>query len=424
MSVILSIVACVVACAAGFVVAYFVRGGSVAAAEAQLRAKADEAAKLTAELATARNALSEKSEELAKAQANLENMRTALETQKSETLELQKTLTAEFENIANRVLKERAAELSESSKKDIGALLNPLGEKINEFKNQVKEAYSLEMREKISLREQLKNLSEQTRVISDEANNLTKALKGDVKKQGNWGEVILERVLEMSGLHRGREYEREEVSKTTEGANSRPDVVVHLPDNKHVIIDSKVSLVAYDRLTAATDKETYASAVREHVVSMKKHVQELADKNYPNLLGVNAPDFVLMFVPIEAMFSVAVEADQSLFAYAWERKIVIVSPTTLLATLRTIASIWQQENQTKNSLEIARLSGALYDKLVGFIDDFQKVKRSLDAADRAYADAFGKLSDGKGNMLSTATRIKELGAKANKELPSELLKTE
>lgn len=424
MSVTLSIVACVVACAAGFVVAYFVGGGSVAAAEAQLRAKADEAAKLTAELATARNALSEKSEELAKTQANLENMRTALDTQKSETIELQKTLTAEFENIANRVLKERAAELSESSKKDIGALLNPLGEKINEFKNQVKEAYSLEMREKISLREQLKNLSEQTRVISDEANNLTKALKGDVKKQGNWGEVILERVLEMSGLHRGREYEREEVSKTTEGANSRPDVVVHLPDNKHVIIDSKVSLVAYDRLTAATDKEAYASAVREHVVSMKKHVQELADKNYPNLLGVNAPDFVLMFVPIEAMFSVAVEADQSLFAYAWERKIVIVSPTTLLATLRTIASIWQQENQTKNSLEIARLSGALYDKLVGFIDDFQKVKRSLDAADRAYADAFGKLSDGKGNMLSTATRIKELGAKANKELPSELLKTE
>ncbi len=424
MSVILSIVLCVVACAAGFVVAYFVRGGSVAAAEAQLRAKADEAAKLTDELAATRNTLAEKSEELAKAQANLENVRAALETQKTETIELQKTLTAEFENIANRVLKARAAELSESSKKDIGALLNPLGEKINEFKNQVQEAYSLEMREKISLREQLKNLSEQTRVISDEANNLTKALKGDVKKQGNWGEVILERVLEMSGLHRGREYEREEVNKNAEGANSRPDVVVHLPDNKHVIIDSKVSLVAYDRLTAATDKETYTSAVREHVASMKKHVQELADKNYPNLLGVNAPDFVLMFVPIEAMFSVAVEADQSLFAYAWERKIVIVSPTTLLATLRTIASIWQQENQTKNSLEIARLSGALYDKLVGFIDDFQKVKRSLDAADRAYTDALGKLSDGKGNMLSTATRIKELGAKASKELPSELLKTE
>lgn len=424
MSVVWSIVACVVACAVGFVVAYVVRGSRAAAIEAQWRAKEAEAAKLAAELVAVRQALSEKSEELAKTQANLENAHAALDAQKAETLELQKTLTAEFENIANRILKERAAEFSESSKKDLGALLNPLGEKINEFKNQVKEAYSIETREKAILREQIKNLSEQTRAISDEANNLTKALKGDVKKQGNWGEVILERVLEMSGLHRGREYEREEVSKNAEGANSRPDVVVHLPDNKHVIIDSKVSLVAYDRLAAATDKEAYASAVREHLASMKKHVQELADKNYPNLLGINAPDFVLMFVPIEAMFSVAVEADQSLFAYAWERKIVIVSPTTLLATLRTIASIWQQDNQTKNSLEIARLSGALYDKLVGFIDDFQKIKRALDVADKAYADAFGKLSDGKGNMLTTATRIKELGAKASKTLPSELIKDE
>lgn len=424
MSVVWSIVACVVACAVGFVVAYVVRGSRAAAIEAQWRAKEAEAAKLAAELVAVRQALSEKSEELAKTQANLENAHAALDAQKAETLELQKTLTAEFENIANRILKERAAEFSESSKKDLGALLNPLGEKINEFKNQVKEAYSIETREKASLREQIKNLSEQTRAISDEANNLTKALKGDVKKQGNWGEVILERVLEMSGLHRGREYEREEVSKNAEGANSRPDVVVHLPDNKHVIIDSKVSLVAYDRLVAATDKEAYASTVREHLASMKKHVQELADKNYPNLLGINAPDFVLMFVPIEAMFSVAVEADQSLFAYAWERKIVIVSPTTLLATLRTIASIWQQDNQTKNSLEIARLSGALYDKLVGFIDDFQKIKRALDVADKAYADAFGKLSDGKGNMLTTATRIKELGAKASKTLPSELIKDE
>lgn len=422
MNVVLIIGLCAAACGVGFAVAYFMRGGRLAAAEAQLRAKEDEASKLAAELATVRVCLSEKSEELAKAQANLENARAVLEAQKSESLEMQKTLTAEFENIANRVLKERAAELSESSKKDIGALLNPLGEKISEFKDQVKEAYSLEMREKITLREQLKNLSEQTRAISDEANNLTKALKGDVKKQGNWGEVILERVLEMSGLHCGREYEREEVGKNAEGANSRPDVVVHLPDNKHVIIDSKVSLVAYDRLAAATDKEDYAAALKEHLASMKKHVQELADKNYPNLIGMNAPDFVLMFVPIEAMFSAAVEADQNLFAYAWEKKIVIVSPTTLLATLRTIASIWRQDNQTKNSQEIARLSGTLYDKLVGFVDDMQKIKRNIDAADKAYGEAMNKLKDGSGNAIVTADKIKKLGAKASKELPQELLK--
>ena len=211
------------------------------------------------------------------------------------------------------------------------------------------------------------------------------------------------------------------VTKDDNNANLRPDVIVHLPDNKHVIIDSKVSLVAYDRLVNAQDKAAYETALKEHVASLKKHVAALAAKNYPNLPGLNAPDFVLMFVPIEAMFAVAVEADQNLFAYAWEKKIVIVSPTTLLATLRTMASIWQQENQTKNALEIARLGGVLYDKLVGFIDDFQKIKRSLDAADKAYNDALGKMSAGKGNMLNTAERIKELGAKAGKTIPQNLL---
>ncbi len=405
----------------GFVIAYFVQKSRLASAVAQLDAKNAESEKMSEELARLRDELSAKTAELAKSEANFENQKEQLATQKAEMLEQQKRLTTEFENIANRILKERAAELSESSKKEIGALLNPLGEKLGEFKKQVSEAYALEMRDKVSLREQLKLLTEQNARISDEANNLTKALKGDVKKQGNWGEVILERVLEMSGLHAGREYEREEVAQNLEGANGRPDVVVHLPDNKHIIIDSKVSLTAYDRLVAADDKAVYEKALHEHLLSLKKHVQELADKNYPNLLGINAPDFVLMFVPIEAMFSVAVEADQSLFAYAWERKIVIVSPTTLLATLRTIASIWKQDNQTKNALEIARLSGAMYDKLVGFVDDFQKIKRSLESADKAYNDAFGKLRDGKGNMMSTATKIKELGAKANKELPQELL---
>lgn len=412
---------CLGAFGVGFAIAFFMRSGRVAAAEAQTHAKTQDAERLAAELTAVRGVLSEKSEELAKTQANLDNAVAMLDTQKAETVAMQKTLTTEFENIANRVLKERAAELSESSRKEIGALLNPLGERINEFKNQVKEAYSSEMREKTSLREQIKLLTEQNARISDEANNLAKALKGDVKKQGNWGEIILERVLEISGLHKGREYEREEVSKNADGSNSRPDVVVHLPDNKHIIIDSKVSLVAYERLTAAVDKEAYAAALKEHMASMKKHVQELSDKNYPNLLGLNAPDFVLMFVPIEAMFTVAVEADQNLFAYAWERKIVIVSPTTLLATLRTIASIWRQDNQTKNSQEIARLGGSLYDKLVGFVDDMQKIKKSIDAADKCYNDAMNKLTTGSGNAIRTAAKIKNLGVKTGKELPPELI---
>ena len=415
------IVGIVAGFAAGFVLAFLIQKSKQALLAAQMASAQTEKDNAATELEKMRAELAAKMVEQATTVTKMEGLKEQLAEQKQAMADLQKRLTTEFENMANRILKERAAELSETSKKDLGAILNPLKDNIAEFKQQVREAYSLEMRDKAGLREQLKLLTEQNARISDEANNLTKALKGDVKQQGNWGEIVLERVLEMSGLHIGREFEREAVSKDDNDANKRPDVIVHLPDNKHVVIDSKVSLVAYDRLVNAPDNAAYETALKDQVSSLKKHVNELAAKNYPNLPGLNAPDFVLMFVPIEAMFSVAVDADKNLFAYAWEKKIVIVSPTTLLATLRTIASIWQQENQTKNALEIARLGGVLYDKLVGFIDDFQKIKRSLDAADKAYNDALGKMSAGKGNMLNTAERIKELGAKAGKTIPQNLL---
>ena len=415
------IVGIVAGFAAGFVLAFLIQKSKQALLAAQMASAQTEKDNAATELEKMRAELAAKMVEQATTVTKMEGLKEQLAEQKQAMADLQKRLTTEFENMANRILKERAAELSETSKKDLGAILNPLKDNIAEFKQQVREAYSLEMRDKAGLREQLKLLTEQNARISDEANNLTKALKGDVKQQGNWGEIVLERVLEMSGLHIGREFEREAVSKDDNDANKRPDVIVHLPDNKHVVIDSKVSLVAYDRLVNAPDNAAYETALKDQVSSLKKHVNELAAKNYPNLPGLNAPDFVLMFVPIEAMFSVAVDADKNLFAYAWEKKIVIVSPTTLLATLRTIASIWQQENQTKNALEIARLGGVLYDKLVGFIDDFQKIKRSLDAADKAYNDALGKMSAGKGNMLNTAERIKELGAKAGKTIPQDLL---
>ena len=415
------IVGIVAGFAAGFVLAFLIQKSKQALLAAQMASAQTEKDNAATELEKMRAELATKMVEQATTVTKMEGLKEQLAEQKQAMADLQKRLTTEFENMANRILKERAAELSETSKKDLGAILNPLKDNITEFKQQVREAYSLEMRDKAGLREQLKLLTEQNARISDEANNLTKALKGDVKQQGNWGEIVLERVLEMSGLHIGREFEREAVSKDDNDANKRPDVIVHLPDNKHVVIDSKVSLVAYDRLVNAPDNAAYETALKDQVSSLKKHVNELAAKNYPNLPGLNAPDFVLMFVPIEAMFSVAVDADKNLFAYAWEKKIVIVSPTTLLATLRTIASIWQQENQTKNAFEIARLGGVLYDKMVGFIDDFQKIKRSLDAADKAYNDALGKMSTGKGNMLNTATRIKELGAKAGKTIPQNLL---
>ena len=415
------IVGIVAGFAAGFVLAFLIQKSKQALLATQMASAQTEKDNAATELEKMRAELATKMVEQATTVTKMEGLKEQLAEQKQAMADLQKRLTTEFENMANRILKERAAELSETSKKDLGAILNPLKDNIAEFKQQVREAYSLEMRDKAGLREQLKLLTEQNARISDEANNLTKALKGDVKQQGNWGEIVLERVLEMSGLHIGREFEREAVSKDDNDANKRPDVIVHLPDNKHVVIDSKVSLVAYDRLVNAPDNAAYETALKDQVSSLKKHVNELAAKNYPNLPGLNAPDFVLMFVPIEAMFSVAVDADKNLFAYAWEKKIVIVSPTTLLATLRTIASIWQQENQTKNAFEIARLGGVLYDKMVGFIDDFQKIKRSLEAADKAYNDALGKMSTGKGNMLNTATRIKELGAKAGKTIPQNLL---
>jgi DNA recombination protein RmuC len=276
------------------------------------------------------------------------------------------------------------------------------------------------LRDKISLREEVRKLTELNTRISQEANNLTQALKGDVKKQGNWGEVILERVLERSGLTRGQEFEREVVVESADYNVQRPDVIIHLPDNKHIVIDSKVSLVAYERFISSETEEDRILHLKGHVNSLRNHVKLLSEKNYQNAQNINTPDFVLMFLPIEASFSVAVQGDSEIFSYAWERKIVIVSPTTLLATLRTISSIWKQENQTKNAQEIARLSGALYDKFIGFTEDMVKIKTNIDRTSSAYEDAVKKMKDGNGNMIRTAEKIKELGAKTgnNKSLPA------
>ncbi|MFW9598128.1 MAG: DNA recombination protein RmuC [Paludibacter sp.] len=346
------------------------------------------------------------------------NLLEKIEEQKKETEELQKRLTTEFENIAGRILKNRSDEFSVTNTKALNELLHPLKERIVSFEKKVDETYDKELRDRISLREEVKKLTELNTRVSVEANNLTKALKGDVKKQGNWGEIILERVLERSGLVRGQEYEREEVVEGADKSVQRPDVIVHLPDNKHIVIDSKVSLVAYERYINAETDEIQAIAIKEHIASIRSHVKLLSDKNYFNATQLNSPDFVLMFIPVEASFSIAVQADADLFSFAWDKKIVIVSPTTLLATLRTISSIWKQENQTRNAQEIARLSGTLYDKFIGFAEDMSKIKLNIDKASGAYDDALRKMKDGNGNIIRTAEKIKELGAKTgNKSLP-------
>ena len=344
-----------------------------------------------------------------------------LSEKQREREELQKRLTSEFENIANRVLKERSAELTQRSNESLSALINPLGERIEDFKKQVNEAFGMEMRDKISLKEEVRKLTELNSRVSQEANNLTKALKGDVKQQGNWGEVILERVLECSGLTLGREYEREEVIDGVDGNKLRPDVIIHLPDSKHIIVDSKVSLVAYERMVAATDELSYGKALKEHIYSIKNHIKGLSDKNYTHAFNINSPDFVLMFMPIESSFATAIQSDQELYRYAWDKKIIIVSPTTLLATLRTVSSIWRQENQTRNAMEIARLSGAMYDKLVLYVQDMKRVKESIERAGKGVDEAMKKMSEGQGNVLRSAEKIKTLGAKTGKSLPQELV---
>jgi len=388
-------------------------------AEEKLKNKAEELERTLLELTQQQELANNRGMEVATLKTVNENLAEKLENQKSEIENLQKRLTTEFENIATKILKERSDEFSVSNHKNLSEILNPLKERILNFEKKVDETYDKELRDKISLREEVRKLTELNTRVSEEANNLTKALKGDVKKQGNWGEVILERVLERSGLTRGQEYEREEVIEGNDANVQRPDVIIHLPDNKHIIIDSKVSLVAYERLMSADTDEQRVTYLRDHINSLRSHVKLLSEKNYQNAQNLNTPDFVLMFLPIEASFSVAVQGDSDIFAYAWERKIVIVSPTTLLATLRTISSIWKQENQTKNAQEIARLSGALYDKFIGFAEDMARIKANIDRTSNAYDDAMKKMKDGSGNIIRTAEKIKELGAKTgNKSLPT------
>ena len=342
-----------------------------------------------------------------------------LDTQKKELTELQQHFTKEFENIANRILKQNSSDFTDVNVKHLTDIVNPLKDKISLFEKKVEDAYDKELRDKLSLREEVRKLTELNTRISEEASNLTKALKGDVKKQGNWGEIVLERVLERSGLRKGIEYTREEQIEGDVGQVYRPDVIVHLPDNKHIIVDSKVSLLAYENFVNANDDEKNVY-LKAHIVSLRNHIKGLGDKCYQNSPTLNSPDFVLMFLPIEGSFSVALQFDNELYSFAWDRKIVVVSPTTLLATLRTIASIWKQENQTKNAQEIARLGGALYDKLVGCVEDLNKVKLNIDRASASHNDAMKKLQLGAGNVFVTAEKMKQLGAKTSKQLPEDL----
>ncbi|MFS2158342.1 DNA recombination protein RmuC [Pseudomonas sp. Pseusp122] len=329
-------------------------------------------------------------------------------------------LRAQFAELAGKIFDEREQRFAETSQQQLGQLLNPLKERIQSFEKRVEESYQQEARERFSLGKELERLQQLNQRLSDEATNLTRALKGQ-KTQGNWGELILERVLEHAGLEKGREYQTQVSLQGPDGERFQPDVLIMLPGDKQVVVDAKVSLTAYQQYVSTDDTALAQAALKQHVLSLRNHVKGLSGKDYKRLEGLHSLDFVLLFVPIEAAFSAALQAEPTLFQEAYDRSIVIVSPTTLLATLRVIDSLWKQERQSQNAREIAERAGWLYDKFVLFIQDLDEVGNRLQQLDKAYAAARNKLTDGRGNLVSRSEQLKLLGARASKSLPTELL---
>jgi DNA recombination protein RmuC len=329
-------------------------------------------------------------------------------------------LRAQFAEMASKIFDEREQRFAETSQQQLGQLLDPLKERIQSFEKRVEESYQAEARERFSLGKELERLQQLNLRLSDEATNLTRALKGQ-KTQGNWGELILERVLEHAGLEKGREYQTQVSLKGPDGERFQPDVLIMLPGDKQVVVDAKVSLTAYQQYISADDDVIGQAALKQHVLSLRNHVKGLSGKDYKRLEGLHSLDFVLLFVPIEAAFSAALQAEPNLFQEAFDRNIVIVSPTTLLATLRVIDSLWKQERQSQNAREIAERAGWLYDKFVLFIQDLDEVGSRLQQLDKAYSAARNKLTDGRGNLVSRSEQLKLLGARASKNLPADLL---
>ena len=393
----------------------------LAAEKAKTGLQAQAIQRLQAEKNDLQEKMDGRNADLAAARTLNSELERQLASQKEEFAKMNEKLKAEFQNIATMVTAASTKELSRANTEKLEGILNPFAEKLNDLKRQVSDAYDKESRDKAGLREEIKQLMELNKQMSEDAVDLTRALKGDSKTQGNWGELVLERVLDLAGLEKGVEYDRE---VAIENGKYRPDVVVHLPEDKHIIVDSKVSLTAYERMVNSDDPQEFQRLQKEHVNSIKKHIDELNAKNYQNLKAFDTPNFVLMFIPVESSFSAAVQIDQSLYNYALQRNVVMVTPSTLLATLRTVASIWQHEKQNRNTLEIARMSGKLYDKLCGFLSDMEKIDKALKSAQSSYNDAVSKLSTGTGNAIITAEKIKKLGAKTTKSISSDYLLAE
>lgn len=350
-------------------------------------------------------------------QAKFEMLQTLTEQQKAETQNTQNQLTLKFENLAQRIFDEKSSQMSKQSFTQLTSLLDPLKERIKDFEKKVEDSYSSERSERSHLKGEISKLIELNQTMSKEAHNLTLALKGENKTQGNWGELILEKILERSGLRANEEFFTQETLKGMNGEILRPDVIVKLPEGKHLIVDSKMTLVAYEASVAAdtpAEQEKWALA---HVESLKRHIQDLSDKRYHLADQIISPDFVMLFMPIEPAFALAFRLKPELFEQAWDKNIAIVSPTTLLATLRTVASLWKQERQQRNALDIAKRGGDLYDKFAGLVKDLETLGERLNSVQKSHSDIMGKISTGRGNLIGQVEKLKELGAKAEKSLP-------
>nr|WP_157485246.1 DNA recombination protein RmuC [Flavobacterium sp. ACAM 123] len=359
--------------------------------------------------------------QLSKKEVDFENLWERNKEQKNEVEKLQEKFTKEFENLANKILDEKSNKFTEQNKENMKNILSPLQDKIHLLRKKIEDTHKESIDYHAALRQQILGLREMNIQMSKETINLTKALKGDSKMQGNWGELVLERVLEKSGLEKGREYEVQQSFTTAEGNRVFPDVVINLPDGKKMIVDSKVSLTAYERHINEEDEDLKIGHLKEHVNSIKRHVDQLGNKNYQDLYQIESPDFVLLFIPIEPAFAMALNEDNALYNKAFEKNIVIVTPATLLATLRTIDSMWANQKQQENAFEIARQAGALYDKFEGFVADLIKIGKKIDETKTEYSGAMSKLVDGKGNLIISVEKLKKMGAKAKKSLPEKIL---
>ncbi len=359
--------------------------------------------------------------QLTKKEAEFNNLNHKHLEQKEEINRLQEKFTKDFQVLANRILEEKSEKFTLQNKENIKNILDPLQQKIKDFEDKVEKSQKENISIHSALKEQLLHLQSQNLKITREAENLTKALKGDSKMQGNWGELVLERVLEKSGLEKDREYTVQQSFRKEDGTRVMPDVIIHLPDGKKMVVDAKVSLTHYEQFVNADDEQR-GFFLKEHLNSIKRHVEQLSEKKYEDLYEMESPDFVLMFVPIEPAFAVALNEDNSLYSKAFEKNIVIVTPATLLATLRTIDTMWNNEKQQRNAVEIARQAGALYDKFEGLMNDLTRVGKKMDEAKTEYKGAMNKLFEGRGNIIISIEKLKKMGAKAKKSLPEPLLK--